>query len=442
MSDSERFLATLHRSKNVKQSLQALYNTGKTPDELSSIIEESAAVVPSLKGLGSKFEGYKMTKRQLHKKGINKVGLQNIQSNDELVANIVNHRRRLNMIDDVSTLQSEPEQKKRKTGEPSDAELEREAFLVAPAARTMRRAYDTVTHAVQGEEPLIPIEGIEKKQETPKKKLNLGLKVKPVEPPPPVTGANELNAPVLGVVDANEAMVAPPAGEVDIPKEVIPERSGMERVMDAAINTASSIGLSALIGKPVDQELVKKAVLKNSVPTNVGIAHTIGVATNQPTPNMVVGMAAVGMSEISKAGGFQMMSDYAKSMFTTPTEDNSKIPQAAATPAPAPADAMHPASKSGGNTRRRPHVWGTGGALPPRFGMVRPLPEGVANQFAFDTLPAGNQRVSPVVQQILFPVGSPPMGLPGPRGQPVNGNLVQQAYANYLQDVSVPCAIR
>ena len=454
MSDKDRFLATLHRSKNVKQSLQALYNTGKTPDELSSIVEESAAVVPSLKGLGSKFEGYKTTKRQLHKKGINAAGRQNIQSNDELVANIANHRRRLNMVDDVSTLQGgEPEQKRRKTGDPTAAEITQEALLVAPAARTIRRAYDGVVNAVQGEEPLIPIEGVapaaETKEDTPpppkpKKgtKLNLGLKVKP--PPQPVTGANELNAPVLGIVDANEAMVAPPAGEVDIPKEVIPEeKTGFARVMDAAINTASSIGLSAMMGKTVDEELVKKAVLKNSVPTNVGIAHTIGVATNQPTPNLMVGMAAVGVSEISKAGGFRMMSDYAKSMFTTPTDDNSQIPSssqgAKATPAPSTPSSEIPASKSSGGGP----VWGTGGSLPPRFGMARPIPEGVANQFAFDTLPPGNYRVSPTVQQILSPAGSqppPPRGVPG--GQPRNGNLMQQAYANYLQDVSVPYAIR
>ena len=65
--DTNRFLGTLHRTKNLKRSLQSLYNTGKNPKKLQAIIDESSEVLPDLKDIGN-FAGYKRTKRELHKK--------------------------------------------------------------------------------------------------------------------------------------------------------------------------------------------------------------------------------------------------------------------------------------------------------------------------------------------------------------------------------------
>ena len=52
---SQQFLQTLHKTKSVKRSLQALYNTGKSPEELAAIIEESSSVLPSLSNVGGNF---------------------------------------------------------------------------------------------------------------------------------------------------------------------------------------------------------------------------------------------------------------------------------------------------------------------------------------------------------------------------------------------------
>ena len=57
-STSEQFLRTLHKTKNLKRSLQALYNTDKPPEELKNILKESSAVLPSLAGLDHDFSGF------------------------------------------------------------------------------------------------------------------------------------------------------------------------------------------------------------------------------------------------------------------------------------------------------------------------------------------------------------------------------------------------
>ena len=64
--DSKRFLGTLHRTKNLKRSLQSLYNSDKTPEELQAIIDESSQVLPDLKGTGI-FKNYKKTIRKIRK---------------------------------------------------------------------------------------------------------------------------------------------------------------------------------------------------------------------------------------------------------------------------------------------------------------------------------------------------------------------------------------
>ncbi len=76
--DTKRFLGTLQRTKNLKRSLQSLYNSDKTPEELQAIIDESSQVLPDLKGTGI-FQHYKKTKREMHKKPISIKNIENLK---------------------------------------------------------------------------------------------------------------------------------------------------------------------------------------------------------------------------------------------------------------------------------------------------------------------------------------------------------------------------
>ena len=427
-SESKKFLATLHKTKNVKRSLQALYNTGKPTDELNQIVKESSDVLPSLSNVGN-FDNYKRTKYQLHKREINEAGLKNIQTNDELKANINNHKRRLNIIDDLfgPFMEDEPglEQKKtnkekmdirdttsaeilteeqktvRANGDATNEELLEEASLIAPVSRTTRKAYDLVTEPV---EKLTKLEGVDpKKKELPKEEAPL-----------------------------NEIYIPPPTEEKEPPPKTV-----YEKAVDSFVSTAGRLGMGALSGNTIDKAFVKKTLIDEIVngvlPTNMAIAHGIGTMTRQPTPNMIAGMAIAGYPEMKRAGTLGRMSDYAKSFFTNPEEG--AFPEVEKeTPTP-----MTPTPRPSNYTPRPDDIGGTS-SLPPRFSTA-PLigmPTGVANQFAYES-PSLTTRISPLVQSILSPGGVLPPGTPG---QPQGGRLAQQAFQNYIQDVSVPYAVR
>ena len=100
-STSDQFLRTLHKTKNLKRSLQALYNTDKSEEELQSIIKESSKILPSLANVGN-FAGFKKTKLELHKRRLTDKHINELKSDPEVAANVQAHsRRKLGVIDDV-----------------------------------------------------------------------------------------------------------------------------------------------------------------------------------------------------------------------------------------------------------------------------------------------------------------------------------------------------
>jgi hypothetical protein len=469
---SQQFLQTLHKTKSVKRSLQALYNTGKSPEELAAIIEESSSVLPSLSNVGGNFEGYKLTKSQLHKRRFTDKKIEKIKNNDELAANIANHRRKLNIIDDImAPFQSKEEPleqltKKRKNptfGE-EVADAVGEASGVNPASRLAKKAYNAITHSssptrtrLGGIEPEA-VKETTNDDDTAVENDSTDNNLPDVTPEPsrapafqkfwnrPVsdfikppsgtpkktTDASPFNGFVgggdpLSVTDSTEAIYSTLE-----PREK-PRRPPAERARDMAIQLASD----AMMGVDVKESVFRAAVAETSnhvgsIPAIVSAASLIGALPRGYGETKADAAANLMYMGYQHLGGIEGMRNYAQSLWRQPSADN----KTALLDADDDGDEQ---TRAYGSTARR---GGEGEiptqALPERNGIAAPLAvsNGRSNQIFYGDASA-TTRVSNDVQQIL----SPSQG-PSPASQPENGRLAQRAFQNYSQDIQAPYAVR
>lgn len=98
----EQFLRTLHKTKNLKRSLQALYNSDLPLEELQNIIEKSSTHLSDLQGLKVDFSKYKKTKSvQLHKRRLTDKHIESLQTDQEVKANVGAYKRKLMGLGDI-----------------------------------------------------------------------------------------------------------------------------------------------------------------------------------------------------------------------------------------------------------------------------------------------------------------------------------------------------
>jgi hypothetical protein len=382
---SQQFLQTLHKTKNVKRSLQALYNTGKPPEELAQIVKESSAELPGLDGVGQ-FDGYKTTKSWLHKRRLTEKNRGKLKEDTELAANLANHRRKLNLVDDILLPFQE-----------SNVDLEQ-----------------------------VDLEQVDKWQKTSGVGASIALASEAV-------GLGSLGRLVGSALDA----VKPPTTVDRVIRGLAP--TALVQAEDAyraksAAPTRPSMAPVAMEPTPQPASVEPPERL-----TVVEAAAILGGSFVQTYAEAVVKTASLPATILSaiaadKLGGIDAISGYAKSFFAQPSADNND-------------DRTNFTGSKPINNDDRTNFTGSkpikrvGGFLPQRRGMAAPLsqPNGAANQIAYDATPV-TSRISPLVQQILSPQGGPPR--PPSGSQPEQGRLAQQGFENYVQDASVPYAVR
>lgn len=99
---SQRFLRTIYKTKNLKTSLQALYNSDLPPDQLQDIIDKSSAHLPDLQGLKVDFSKYKKTKStQLHTRPLKDKHIESMKTDAQVKANVGAYKRKLMGLEDV-----------------------------------------------------------------------------------------------------------------------------------------------------------------------------------------------------------------------------------------------------------------------------------------------------------------------------------------------------
>ena len=97
-----RFLRTIHKTKNLKRSLQALYNSDLPPDKLQDVIDKSSTHLPDLQGMKVDFSKYKKTKStQLHTRALTDKHIESLKTDAEVKANVGAYKRKLMGSEDV-----------------------------------------------------------------------------------------------------------------------------------------------------------------------------------------------------------------------------------------------------------------------------------------------------------------------------------------------------
>ena len=97
-----RFLRTIHKTKNIKRSLQALYNSDLPPDKLQDVIDKSSTLLPDLQGMKVDFSKYKKTKStQLHTRALTDKHIESLKTDAEVKANVGAYKRKLMGLEDV-----------------------------------------------------------------------------------------------------------------------------------------------------------------------------------------------------------------------------------------------------------------------------------------------------------------------------------------------------
>ena len=99
---SGRFLRTIYKSKNIRRSLQALYNSELPPDKLQDVIDKSSALLPDLEGMKVDFSKYKKTKSaRLHARALTDKHVKSLQTDAEVKANVGAYKRKLMGLGDL-----------------------------------------------------------------------------------------------------------------------------------------------------------------------------------------------------------------------------------------------------------------------------------------------------------------------------------------------------
>ncbi len=99
---SARFLRTIYKTKNLKTSLQALYNSDLPPDKLQDVIDKSSTHLPDLQGMKVDFSKYKKTKSaQLHTRALKDKHIESMKTDAQVQANVGAYKRKLMGLGDV-----------------------------------------------------------------------------------------------------------------------------------------------------------------------------------------------------------------------------------------------------------------------------------------------------------------------------------------------------